>query len=189
VAKVLLDRISSRLGFKGEHSLHNYHRDDTPSKSSLFFLHYPPVDETGDQGGQNMHTDLGSLTFLYAQQWGLQVLCPTKDTDPETKEKFQWRYVAPLPGHAIINVGDTLRFLTACRLRSALHRALQLDIGHRYALTYFLRPNDEAEFSDSTGKIRTAVDWYLKKNETYESAREVQQDAFLLGGMKAEMQV
>jgi isopenicillin N synthase-like dioxygenase len=183
--KVLLDRISSGLGIKGAHSLHVHHRDDIPSKSSIFFLHYPPVKETGAQGGQNLHTGLGSLTFLYAQQWGLQVLCPpSNEPGPHAEEKLQWKFVASRPGHAIINVGDTLRFLTGFRLRSALHRALQLDTGDRYAMTYFLRPNDDAEFTDGEGKDCTAVEWYLKKNETYESKNEAQRSEVMLGGMK-----
>jgi isopenicillin N synthase-like dioxygenase len=186
--KVLLDRISSGLGIKGANSLHGHHRDDIPSKSSIFFLHYPPVEETGSQGGQNLHTDLGSLTFLYAQQWGLQVLCPDgNEPGPDAKEKLQWKFVAPRPGHAIINVGDTLRFLTGFRLRSALHRALQLDTGDRYAMTYFLRPNDEVELTDSEGKDCTAVDWYLKKNSNYESKNEAQRSEVMLGGMKVDV--
>jgi len=134
-----------------------------------------------------MHTDIGSLTFLYAQQWGLQVLCPNTDNngDSSTKETLEWRYVAPRPGHAIINVGDTLRFLTGYRLRSALHRALQLTAEDRYAIAYFLRPSDDAEFSDSLGEKSTAVGWFAKKHECYEKEKEQQQEAFLIGGMKA----
>jgi len=177
VAKILLDRISSGLGRKGEQNLHNTHRDDAPSKSSMFFIHYPPLGEKAGEMGQNMHTDMGTLTVLFTQQWGLQVLCPTKgDND--------WRFVAPRPGHAIINVGDCLRFLTGYKLRSALHRVLPLTTGDRYSVAYFLRPNDDAELSDATGNNRTAVDWYLKKNQTFESAPGKQQESFLLGGMR-----
>ncbi len=174
VTKILLDRISLGLGLKGEQNLHNTHRDDAPSKSSIFFLHYPTLDEKAGEIGQNMHTDLGTLTVLFTQQWGLQVLCGDDD----------WKFVQPRPGHAIINVGDCLRFLTGYKLRSALHRVLPLTTGDRYSVTYFLRPNDDAEFSDATGKNRTAVDWYLKKNQTYESAPGKQKESFLLGGMR-----
>lgn len=138
--------------------------------------------------GQNMHTDIGSLTLLFAQQWGLQVLCPSDTPCPETGEKFQWRFVEPRAGHAIINIGDTLRFLSGYKLRSALHRALPLDTGDRYSVAYFLRPSDDAEFVDTEGETVSAFDWYAKKNETYEKPHELQPESILVGGMKAGLQ-
>lgn len=92
--------------------------------------------------------------------------------------------MAPRAGHAVINVGDALRFLTGNRLRSALHRALQLEAVDRYAMAYFLRPNDEVEFTDGVGEVSSAVEWYLKKHGTYESSGEAQMDSVLVGGME-----
>ncbi|KAK2009851.1 Clavaminate synthase-like protein [Colletotrichum eremochloae] len=189
VTKVLLGCISTGLDLKGNRSLHQYHRDDTPSKSSLFFLHYPPLDDANAEMGQNMHTDIGSLTLLFALQWGLQVLCPSDIPCPQTGEYFEWRSVEPRPNHAIINVGDTLRFLSGGRLRSALHRALPLEQGDRYSVAYFLRPSDDAEFADSNGTTTSAVEWYLKKNETYERPHQLQDESVLVGGMKQGLKV
>ncbi|KAK6857638.1 hypothetical protein PG995_006465 [Apiospora arundinis] len=113
VTKLLLDCISTKLDLRGTRSLQQYHRDDAPSKSSLFFNHYPAQDTGRAEGeiGQNQHTDLGSLTLLFAPQWGAA---------------GAWQNVEPRPRHAIVNVGDTLRFLSDYRLRSALHRALPI---------------------------------------------------------------
>lgn len=188
VTKVLLDCISSGMGLRGASSLQQYHRDDAPSKGSLFFIHYPPFDASSDEVGQNQHTDIGSLTLLFAQQWGLQVLYPSDSVCPETGEKFQWRSVEPRTGHAIINVGDTLRFLSGFRLRSALHRALPLENGvDRYSVAYFMRPSDDSEFKDVNGETTSAVNWYLRKNRTYENAGGVQDEAILVGGIKEVM--
>lgn len=146
------------------------------------------MDTADGEIGQNMHTDIGSLTLLFAQQWGLQVLCPTEARSQAVNsgsvtDGMEWRFVEPRANHAIINVGDTLRFLSGNRLRSALHRALPLDTGDRYSIAYFLRPSDDAQFEDSTGEKVSAFDWYLKKNKTYEKPAEMQHESILIGGM------
>lgn len=65
--------------------------------------------------GHNKHPDIGTLTLLACQQWGLQVLTPGA-------RGFQW--VAPKSNHVIINVGDSLRLLSGNTLLSAVHRVL-----------------------------------------------------------------
>ncbi|EXF86343.1 hypothetical protein CFIO01_00040 [Colletotrichum fioriniae PJ7] len=81
ITRVLLDRISNALGLKGAQSLNHFHRSDCPSKSALAFLHYIPMDPTGGYAGHNVHTDYGTLTLVFAPQWGLQVLS-TPETSP-----------------------------------------------------------------------------------------------------------
>lgn len=179
VLKNLLDCISTGLGLKGDASLHKYHRDDEPSKSTLYFLHYPATSITKDGVGQNMHTDIGSLTLLFAPQWGLQALSP---------DSGEWEWVEPKPGHAIINVGDTLRFLSGRRLRSALHQAVQAEGVDRFSISYFLRANDSTEFKDSDNAETDAKTWYLRKYATYEKPHEVQRaETVLTGGMMEEL--
>ncbi|KAK6857753.1 hypothetical protein PG995_005452 [Apiospora arundinis] len=151
VTKLLLDCISTKLELRCTRSLQQYHRDDAPSKSSLFFNHYP-------------------------------VLCPVDVVCPETGERLQLQNVEPRPRHAIVNVGDTLRFLSDYRLRSALHRALPIENCDRYSIAYFLRPSDDSEFVDAKGEATTAVGWYLQKNKTYESHGK-QDERILLGGL------
>ncbi|KAJ5898822.1 hypothetical protein N7495_003566 [Penicillium taxi] len=76
-----------------------------------------------------------------------------------SSEDATWKYVEPRPGHAIINVGDTLRFLSNKQLRSALHRVLPLgrvQTEDRYSISYFLRASDSTEFEDSNGDDSSA---------------------------------
>lgn len=182
ISKLLLDCLSDGLGLKGEARLETHHRDDCRSKSTLYFLHYPPAAQNPDQVGQNMHTDIGTLTILWAPQWGLQAFAPGRAT---------WEYIEPRPGKIIVNVGDTLRFLSGRRFKSALHRVLPVGgVQHedRYSTSYFLRANDSTEFEDSNGQGSDAKSWYLQKYQMYEMPHEIQkQRTVLSGGMAQEL--
>ncbi|KAL8704840.1 MAG: hypothetical protein Q9201_002035 [Fulgogasparrea decipioides] len=179
ILKVLLTQISDGLGLRGSERLEQWHRDDLPSKSTLYFLHYPEeANKThSNEVGQNMHTDIGSLTLLFAPQWGLQVL------DSASNE---WQYVEPKRGYAIINVADTLRFMTNRRFRSALHRVVPVEgqVEDRFSVSYFLRANDCVEFQASDNSNASAKSWYFRKYDTYEKPHDVQrQEPVLTGGM------
>ncbi|KAL6918433.1 hypothetical protein ACHAPO_008383 [Fusarium lateritium] len=183
ISKLLLDCLSDGLELKGYDRLENHHHDDQRSKSTLYFLHYPPGAQDPNKVGQNMHTDIGSLTILHAPQWGLQVFSPADGA---------WEYVEPRPGHAIVNVGDTLRFLSGKRFKSALHRVLPLggiQIEDRYSISYFLRASDSTEFKDSDEDESSAKQWYTKKYAMYEMPHVIQkQQTTLSGGMAQELQ-
>lgn len=129
-----------------------------------------------------MHTDIGTLTILWAPQWGLQAFAPGRAT---------WEYIEPRPGKIIVNVGDTLRFLSGRRFKSALHRVLPVGgVQHedRYSTSYFLRANDSTEFEDSNGQGSDAKSWYLQKYQMYEMPHEIQkQRTVLSGGMAQEL--
>jgi isopenicillin N synthase-like dioxygenase len=162
------------------------HRDDMQSRSALYFLHHPPK-PAGAGLGQNIHTDAGTLTLLFTQQPGLQVLSPATN---------QWEYVVARPGHGIVNVGDTLRFLSLEKFRSALHRVLPLtdEKGaqnyHRYSTAYFLRAADAAVFIGNDGKPTTAEDWFLRKFQSFTQDRSVQRlDSVAFGGMEKSLGV
>lgn len=102
------------------------------------------------------HTDFGSLSVLFNKLGGLQVL------SPDTKD--DWKFVKPLPGHAICNIGDTLDVLTGGILRSSYHR-VQPPPGaqanfERWSLVYFFRPSDDVEvapLSDESAAIAEAA--------------------------------
>lgn len=84
------------------------------------------------------HTDYGSVTVLFNQLGGLQVLPPNQDT---------WAYVKPLQGHCIVNLGDAMVKFTAGILRSNIHRVAnppgEQHNEVRYSLVYFNRPEDD----------------------------------------------
>jgi len=179
VLKTLLTNIMDFLEPEGPlNRLDDCHRDDLPSKSTLYFLNYPAEVRIKEDGsGQNMHTDIGSLTLLFAPQWGLQVV---------STGNSEWKWVEPKPRHAIVNVADTLSFLSRGRFRSALHRVLPIE-GHtsdRFSVSYFLRANNNTEFEASDGSKSSAKGWYFKKYNTYEKPHvEQRKERILTGGM------
>lgn len=83
------------------------------------------------------HTDFGTLTILFNWLGGLQIRIP------DTKD---WVYVKPVPGSAVVNLGDALVKFTAGILRSNIHRVVpppgeQAGLT-RNSLVYFSRPED-----------------------------------------------
>ncbi len=84
ILKTMLEHLSDLLGLSQPwERLENWHQDHLASKSTLYFLNYPEEVKSMEDGcGQNMHTDIGTLTLLFAPEWGLQV------PDANTKRGF-----------------------------------------------------------------------------------------------------
>lgn len=179
---MILSRLSSQLGLTGSSRFEFYHADPGPSLSTLGLLYYPKHDEAAapSRVGHNKHTDVGTLTFLLARQWGLQFLSPV------TK---RWEFLEPRSGHAIINVGDSLRFPSGGELASVVHRVVPLQKTQhedRYSIAYFLRMNDDARISDSTGKTWTAKAWHDFKFNVFKSPSTLDAKGQFLTGMMEE---
>ena len=140
---------------------------------------YPRQDSLDVGVGHNKHTDLGTLTFLLCRSPGLQVL---------SNNPAGWHYVVPKPQCAIINVGDTLRFLSGNTLKSAVHRVMpvnKLQQDHRYSIAYFLRAEDNTEFTDSSGRSVSAKAWHDEKFDVFRESHEEQaKRSILTGGME-----
>jgi hypothetical protein len=88
------------------------------------------------------HTDFGSLTLLWSQNVaGLQIKSPSGE----------WKYVAPVDGGIICNVGDAMQFWSAGYLKSTVHRVVRPPRdqagGKRLGLFYFVRPGDEVDIA------------------------------------------
>jgi len=106
------------------------------------FLKVPPQPDDGRQAAVGEHTDFGSLTVLFNRLSGLRVVEPGQNNPWD-----EWPWVRPLPGHAIINLGDALVKFTNGLFRSNVHRVdapvgLQKHV-QRYSLVYFSRPRDD----------------------------------------------
>jgi len=179
VTKTILACLASALSSSEAHRVEQSHRDEELDSSNILILHYPKnLDESNI--GNTKHTDIGSLTLLFTDQWGLQVVTPEDKT---------WVYVQPKAGHAIMNVGDSLRFLSGKRFNSCLHRVIPVNgirqEEDRYTIAYFLRPEDNAEFEEVDGQKVTAVQWRNAKNVLYETPGDHQQmSKVLAGGME-----
>ena len=133
--------------------------------------------------GLPSHTDFGSVTILFNWLGGLQI----QSHDPA--RQGEWAYVKPLPGHAIINLGDAMVTFTNGMLKSAKHRVVpapgdQVSVD-RYSIVYFVRPHNDVimepveKFKDlneslkvagkfepkvDDGKPLTAGDWMMQRS-------------------------
>lgn len=175
----VLRSFSAALGLRGESRFEYCHRPEVESRTTLSLFRYPKQVSLDEGIGHNKHTDLGTLTLLLSEQWGLQVLSP---------ESNQWEYVAPKPDHAVMNVGDSLRFLSGNLLRSAVHRVMPLggfQDEHRYSIAHFLRPEDGIRFATVDGKVVTARAWHDRKFNVFRQSHEEQsKGSILTGGME-----
>lgn len=179
VNKTLLACLSDVLNLQPGGRFEDYHRDDKRSNTTLVLLHYPKQDYEAGMG-HNKHTDIGSLTLLFTEQWGLQL---------QSTEGTEWAYVAPRDGHAIINVGDSLRFLSGKKFNSCLHRVVPVaNDEDRYSIAYFLRPENSVQYEDTDGKEVTAQKWHDDKYVMFGEPHEKQaMSAMLTGGMERRL--
>lgn len=133
ICQTLLTRLSTSLWPNSPTDrLSEKHRPTSTSNSSLKIYQGPTIAKASDFP-ENKHTDEGTLTLLYSDQWGTQIQLPWNK---------QWAWIEPKAGHAIVNVADALQALTGGRLHSCLHRVSQVEdgVGERWVVTYFLRP-------------------------------------------------
>ncbi|TAQ85502.1 hypothetical protein B7494_g6169 [Chlorociboria aeruginascens] len=139
------------------------------------FLKVPPQPDEGRQTAVGEHTDFGSITVLFNRLSGLRVVEPGANNPWN-----EWPWVRPLPGHAIINLGDAMVKFSNGLFRSNVHRVdppvgLQKEV-QRYSLVYFSRPRDDVllkriEGSDeipplAPGEVEeeiTSKDWVARR--------------------------
>ncbi|KAF2236618.1 2OG-Fe(II) oxygenase superfamily protein [Viridothelium virens] len=128
------------------------HLYDDRSEDHLRYMRYHPRslldDAKIDNTWSRSHTDFGSLTLLWSQNVaGLQI--KTHDGD--------WRYVRPVDGGIICNVGDTLSFWSAGYFKSTIHRVVRpppdQDGNYRVGLFYFVRPGDEVDIAPAPSPL------------------------------------
>ncbi|KAF8890194.1 hypothetical protein BD779DRAFT_1671529 [Infundibulicybe gibba] len=142
VTSTLINVLNNQLGLPSG-TLARMHPVDARSGSEVRCIRAfpaPPSSCGGDAGvklSNGAHTDFGSLSFLHNRLGGLQVLVPGAEA---------WQYVRPIPGHAVCNIGDSLKILSGGILRSNLHRVApppgaQAHL-ERFSLVYFARPAD-----------------------------------------------
>ncbi|KAE8413201.1 hypothetical protein BDV36DRAFT_304288 [Aspergillus pseudocaelatus] len=135
---LILTLLNKTLGLPPS-TLPNLHHLHSTSSDQVRFIKAPPQPPQDSRTAMGEHTDFGSVTILFNRLGGLQVLPAGEDAE--------WTYVRPLPGHAIVNLGDALVKFTNGLLRSNIHRVVAPpgeQMGWtRYSLVYFARPGDE----------------------------------------------
>jgi len=128
------------------------HAYESPSEDHLRYMGYHPRPLADDlkveKNWSRAHTDFGSLTLLWSQDVaGLQI----------KTSSGEWRYVPPVDGGIVCNVGDTLDFWSAGYLKSTIHRVIrppedQAQI-FRQGLFYFVRPGDDVDIKPAPSPL------------------------------------
>ena len=172
---MILKALSSALHLPAHQALELSHRGDKPSTSALSLLHYLPDSLEADKAGHMAHTDIGTLAVVFSEVPGLQVQHPGQ---------AEWHYILPRRGHAIVNVGDCLTFLTHGRLPSILHRVIPVPetSGIKISLGYFLRPEFDAVLTDREGRVWKSHDWHCNKFKVFRATLEEQKEGSYLTG-------
>ncbi|PCH08486.1 Oxoglutarate/iron-dependent dioxygenase [Penicillium occitanis (nom. inval.)] len=138
IVRLVLDLLNEHLQLP-PCTLANMHRLDHHSGDQIRMTRSPPQPLNGEMPRLAGHTDFGSVTVLFNRLGGLQVLPPGQDAE--------WKWVKPLRGHCIINLGDSLVKFTNGLLRSNIHRVISSPGAQaestRYSLVYFSRPEDD----------------------------------------------
>ncbi len=171
IVTFLLDELTTHLHLPPS-ALSSLHRLTAHSGDQVRFVKAPPQPPNDHRTALGEHTDFGSITILFNRLGGLQILPPGKDAE--------WCYVRPLPGHAIVNLGDAMVKFTNGLLRSNIHRVVSPPGAQaertRFSLVYFARPEDEVllrrlEGSDvvpvlGEGEVEEEIcskDWILRR--------------------------
>lgn len=173
VVTLVLDLLNEHLGLPHD-TLASMHRLDQASGDHIRLIRAPAQPPDDRRTALGAHTDFGSVTVLFNRLGGLQILPPGSEAD--------WVYVKPLPGHAVVNLGDAMAKFTQGLLRSNIHRVsaapgLQADVD-RYSLVYFNRPRDDVVLRrlDGSSKIppipagepqedaMTSADWVSRRS-------------------------
>lgn len=105
---------------------------------NLRLLHYPPSDQSEQNGGCGEHTDYGFMTVLAQDNvGGLQI---------ETQDR-EWLDIAPHADEFVVNLGDLLTHWTGGRYHARRHRVVGGLKQDRYSIPFFLDPNVDAHVS------------------------------------------
>jgi isopenicillin N synthase-like dioxygenase len=133
--QTVLASLSTSLGLPRDNTLQGYHRLNVSSPDIIRLLKYDsqPVSERGDT--HTPHTDIGTLTFLFTRQPGLQMYASDSQT---------WSWILPRDDLCpIVNLGDSMAMLTNKFFPSCLHKVGPPPNGgvmRKESIAYLVRP-------------------------------------------------
>lgn len=158
------------------------HQLERPSGDHTRVTWTPPgIDDNAITFGG--HTDFGSITLLFNQLGGLQIINP---------EDEEWMYVEPRPECAIVNFGDSIVKLLGGRVHSGMHRVVRAPGDQsrlpRVSVAYFMRPNGDVQLksimpddrSSTQAKAMTADEWILHRAVHRNTMNYKGRDSFIL---------
>ncbi|KAK3360560.1 hypothetical protein B0T25DRAFT_449582 [Lasiosphaeria hispida] len=146
IGNIVLLGLEQSLGIT-DGKLRAAHRLEDPSGDFLRLLRYPGYDPAANADHLRFpaHKDAISLGLLFTWVGGLQL--PAPDAERLAHEEISersWRWARPVPGTAIVNMGDALELLTNGALTSGLHRVVRAPASQaphdRYSVLLSLRP-------------------------------------------------
>ena len=179
-------------------SLTSCHQLSETSHSFLRILRYPGLKDglpPFEKPRVLPHRDSISIGMLFTWIHGLQI--PEehpKMVAPDVEAEASWRWVEPVHGHAIANLGDAMTILTSGKLRSGKHRVVhatgdqaKLD---RISVLVAARPADTTPMKafespmipqttvyEECKKIESAIEWgdnhvknFIKKMDVKETS-------------------
>lgn len=175
-----MESLSTSLGLKGDQKFQFHHQQQSESTSTAVLQCYPLTGLPSDTSvGHFTHTDAGSVSVLFSSHWGLQVF---------SEERNEFEYVPPRSNCAIVNIGDSLKFLSNFKLKSSLHRVVPCRehwiSSPRYSCIFFLRPALDAQFVDVDGTSWTAGEWLNRKFSNYRRPHEEQEQTAMATGRR-----
>ncbi|KAH9065122.1 Clavaminate synthase-like protein [Lactarius deliciosus] len=146
VNQTLMDTLNYRLGLPPG-CLSELHAPVEYSESEASCIKKTPAStpEPPNKAAIGAHTDYGSLSFLHNRLGGLQFLLPGTD---------EWKYVKPMPGHAICTIGDVMTIFSAGIFHSNLHRVVPPPKAQasfdRWSLVFFACPRNSVPLAPLT---------------------------------------
>lgn len=187
IGQALLHHLEAPLGLAPD-TLASLHSISKTTGGFVRAFRYPAASpETAPSSDPTSppHTDGNSITILFNWQGGLQIARPKQTSTPKVTvsgEGEEWLWVKPLPGFALINIGDPLVVFTNGLLRSGLHRVVrppgEQGKFNRYSVLAGLRPKRETKMraleseiisrkangdAKEDGEELTAHEWAVKK--------------------------
>ena len=106
--------------------------------TTLRYSHYPPREYAKNEYGIAPHSDTSFFT----------ILAPNKKAGLEIKSrKGPWVDAPMVPGTLVVNSGNVLHRWTNGRFLSTPHRAYNKDAGSRYAIVFFVHPDQDYRMS------------------------------------------
>lgn len=185
-ASVMLSSLSRSLELDLDDDFCRTHRSHLPSPDLVRLLRYhaqPP----SEQGSSHVpHTDLGSMTFLFTKQDGLQIL---------GAKSGEWEWMPPKKGYATVNIGDWLSLLTDKTFRSCRHRVKAASgqaMKERYSFAYFMRPDEDTLMKavssplvpkvDRQDEVFTSGEWLQRKYAMLRRDTWKKDENWILGG-------
>lgn len=178
-SQIIFRTLSDALSLEPHERFESFHRSSHPSPDIVRFLKYHQhrVGMGQPYVPQVPHTNLGSLTFLFAPTPGLQILRPDVNS---------WAYVQPRACHVVVNLGDGLTMLTGGFFRSSLHRVgplLGANMQERYSLAFLIRPENHTIMrSVKSPMIVSDQDGSAEPHLTYTSEEWIAQKFGVLRG-------